>query len=246
MNKVKCLTKIILYLTAVFTLTGCASNQIPELTDEQTTAISEYAAMTLLKYDVNSRSRLVSREEVAEYDAKQLEIEQKRLEREQREAEKEDASNDVSVTDSSEPEEVMPNYSINDFYELNGVDIEFQDYLVCDSYPQDEDAYVTVDASEGKKLLILRFSITNLGMDQTVSLHDSSMTARIKINDSVSKNAYITLITDDITTYHRDMAQGDTDIAVLVTEFETYDLESIESIKLTLKNDLKDYTIILK
>ena len=39
-------------------LCGCGS-QIPDLTDEQRSAISEYAVQLLLKYDTNTESRLV-------------------------------------------------------------------------------------------------------------------------------------------------------------------------------------------
>ena len=39
-------------------------NEIPDLTEEESQRIGEYAAVTLLKYDANNRSRLVDPEVV--------------------------------------------------------------------------------------------------------------------------------------------------------------------------------------
>ena len=43
------------------TMTACG-NEIPDLTEEESQQIGEYAAVTLLKYDANNRSRLVDPE----------------------------------------------------------------------------------------------------------------------------------------------------------------------------------------
>ena len=47
----------------MLSMTACG-NEIPDLTEEESQRIGEYAAVTLLKYDANNRSRLVDPEVV--------------------------------------------------------------------------------------------------------------------------------------------------------------------------------------
>ena len=43
----------------ILALTGCAENQIPDLTADQEKAVGEYVALTLMRYDAGHRSRLM-------------------------------------------------------------------------------------------------------------------------------------------------------------------------------------------
>ena len=45
----------------MLSMTACG-NEIPDLTEEESQRVGEYAAVTLLKYDANNRSRLVDPE----------------------------------------------------------------------------------------------------------------------------------------------------------------------------------------
>lgn len=47
----------------MLSMTACG-NEIPDLTEEESQRVGEYAAVTLLKYDANNRSRLVDPEMV--------------------------------------------------------------------------------------------------------------------------------------------------------------------------------------
>ena len=60
-------------LAAVF-MTGCAEDAIPVMDEEQQKMIGEFAAITLLKYDANNRSRLVERKFVHGLDPVEEEI----------------------------------------------------------------------------------------------------------------------------------------------------------------------------
>ena len=51
------------FVVMIMCLTGCAENQIPTMTDEQIYEVSEYVAITLMKYDASNRSRLVELDE---------------------------------------------------------------------------------------------------------------------------------------------------------------------------------------
>lgn len=52
-----------LLCTMMLSMTACG-NEIPNLTEEESQRVGEYAAVTLLKYDANNRSRLVDPEMV--------------------------------------------------------------------------------------------------------------------------------------------------------------------------------------
>ena len=66
-------------------LTGCGLVDMPELTEEQSALVTEYAAGLILKYDVTAMGdKLLSEEELAK--GEQEEAEQRQKEREAREA----------------------------------------------------------------------------------------------------------------------------------------------------------------
>ena len=50
---------LLITICMIFGLSACGENVIPEMTDEELQAVGEYAAITLMKYDANQRSRLV-------------------------------------------------------------------------------------------------------------------------------------------------------------------------------------------
>ena len=40
-------------------LTGCGENQIPDLSEDEIRAVGKYVAVTMMRYDINHRSRLM-------------------------------------------------------------------------------------------------------------------------------------------------------------------------------------------
>jgi len=58
--------KIVAVVCMIPLLLGGCNSEFPDLTDEQAKVIGEYAAVTLLKYDANNRSRLVDLDQVDE------------------------------------------------------------------------------------------------------------------------------------------------------------------------------------
>ena len=55
-------------ILAMLGLSGCAENQIPDVSEEEMRAIGEYVAYTMVKYDVGHGSRLMDLPPVEEMD----------------------------------------------------------------------------------------------------------------------------------------------------------------------------------
>lgn len=227
---------------AALLMTGCGV-VLPDMTDEEINTIGEYAAITLLKYDVNARSRLV--------DASVLEELQNTPEPElpsvpeqvpETEPEPEPAT-EVPVVDNSVAGE-MTAESLESFLELpEGVNLDFVEYEVCQSY-QEDDQYFTLDAAEGKKLLVLHFTLRNAsGSDQSLNLLAKKNQYRITVNGSSTRTALTTMLTNDLATYKRTLGSGAAEDVVLLIELSSGELENVTSISINFKNELNAYTI---
>jgi hypothetical protein len=227
-------------------LTGCGS-VIPEMTQEEEEAVGEYAAMKLLQYDANYRSRLVDLSLVEKKVTKELEAEQRKKEEEaQKEAaaaEKKSGSNATVVNNS---ETVQSVGSISEFLELpEGVTVTYSSMRVCDSYPDDGQtgSFFTLDASSGKKLLVLSFELSNnSGADQDINIFEKNPVCKVTVNGSYTRTALVTMLTNDLSTYMGTVKAGATEETVLLIEVDESMASEINTVSLTMKNTENTYT----
>ncbi len=227
-------------------LTGCGVNY-PELTAEEEVLVGEYAAKLLLKYDANNRSRLIVREELGEEDSVSEEKEEPQEQPE------------VSL---GEPEVVEPPIEYNEappanmisspeeFYELSeGISIDYLGMELCDSYPAEgqADSYFALDATEGKTLMVLKFKIENQAQsEQNVDLLTQNVLFRITANGGYTRNTLTTMLLDDMSTYVGTLGAGEAEEVVLLAEVDDDVANSISTLMLNLKNDVKTCTIQLQ
>lgn len=227
------------------TMTACG-NEIPDLTEEESQRVGEYAAVTLLKYDANNRSRLVDPEVVIA----KLEKDAAKEARRQEDTQTEEKTSGTTASETETPaamEDITS--SLEEFFGLAAdVTLTYEDYQIADSYPEDEsaDAYFALDASAGKKLLVLRFALTN-GSAQEQSIDFLSTASRyiITVNGSVRGNALTTMLSNDMSTYAETLNSGETRELVLLMEINEDVAGSVQSISLHLKNASNEYTIQL-
>lgn len=234
-----------LLCTMMLSMTACG-NEIPDLTEEESQRIGEYAAVTLLKYDANNRSRLVEPEVVIAKLEKDAAKEAARAEREAAKSE-ETASGTTEVTMPTAQEDIIA--SMDDFFALpEGVTLTYEDYLVADSYPEDgsADEYFALDASQGKKLLVLRFRLTNgTEQEQTIDLLNTNSRYIITVNGSTRANALTTMLPNDMSTYAETLNPGENQELVLLLEVNEDVANEVQNIALQLKNASNEYTIQL-
>ena len=239
--------KTIVAVTCMLTLllSGCGSN-FPDLSEEEVAVIGEYAAVTLLKYDANSRSRLVdlSREEEKPVLESEPEPEQKPepIVPEQPENQLPHEQEQGQINDNGEVAD-----SIESFLELpEGVSLSYAGYDVCQSYQGNEGLYFALEASQGKELLIVRFELQNESATaQEINLLGRRDNYRLTVNDTYTRTALTTLLMNDMSTYIGTLEAGSSEEVVLLIEVDTAEAENLQSISLNLKNESKTYTIPL-
>jgi len=231
-------------LSCVIILSGCGSG-IPEMTKEESNMISEYAAELLLKYDKNYVSRIVDTTEyhkeldrIAEEERKAAEAaaaEQARLEAEAAAAAEE--ANSSSVSQAT----VQTVSSIEEFYQLQGVSIQYGGYGVYDSYPEQpegEDLFFSLDATAGNRFLVLFFDVTNVsGADMEFNMIDLSPKLRVSVNGSANKVPMLCSLPEELLTYKGGIGAGETVRTVVITEIPAQDTEVINTITLTLRGN---------
>lgn len=242
--KKKNITAALMAVLLSFGLSGCGENQIPAMTADELQAVGEYAAITLMKYDASRRSRLVELPEdniSPVYDSYEPEIT------------KPEESSEMKPVDDTPVVNAQgggadSSYTMEEVMGLSeGLSVTYQGYEICDYYPYDEeDSYFAVQAVQGKKLLVLQFSITNnSGQERNVDLLSSGTVYRITVNETVTRQALLTMLTNDMTTYADTISAGGSAEVVLVAEVEDSMAAELTSVNLKLKNGSKIYTIQL-
>ena len=236
-------------------LTGCGAT-IPELTTEQEELICEYAAGLMLKYDKKYSGRLLNDETLAIEEAKESDARAKeKAYRDAREKagqnkKEEPEENTDSASDSGSVNTGIMDDTVSDiasFYGIEGVNISYTGYSICDSYPENgEDMFFAMDATEGHKLLILKFDVSNLSADTVrfdMFYRNPGFGLSVNGGDRISQQ--YTLLLDDMAAYNGDIDAGVTEQMILAYEIKE-DVSNIDSLVLSLKGDDKKGSMVLQ
>ncbi len=215
--------------------TGCG-NTIPEMTQEQQELVVEYAAGTVLKYDKNYEGKLVelTLDETSLEEEKAAPESENEIEQEIAEPKKDD----VAVMDNTEDtEDVIQN--IESFLQLDSVRVTYTGYETDDFYPREsggDELYFIMDATEGNKLLVLKFLVENMSAtDRELDIAQSNVRFKIAV-DGVEKNALTTMLLNDLAYYRGVLTAGESTELVLVCEISNQQAEEISSLELIMKN----------
>ena len=233
-----------LIMTGIW-LTGCG-NAIPEMTMEQQELVVEFAASELLKYDVNYQSKLTAPEPEQQPEEEQGEQPKEPLIEEETLPEEIIADTDVTIVDNTGTVEAQ-NISIADFLDLTGVEISYAGYETVDTYPEGEakEAYFFMSATEGNKLLVLRFSALNVsGEELSIDLTKSQTRYKIILNGT-EKNALTTMLLNDMAYYQGTLAANESIELVLLCEIQDDQTEFIDTLQLKMKSVDDSATISL-
>lgn len=217
-------------MLASLSLAGC-SNQIPDMTDEQMQEVGEYAAVMLLKYDAHSRSRLIDLPEalLTSAGSSQPEPEQTGM----------DPVADTPVTEVGEETPSGGVQSLEGILGLpEGIALTYQDFTLCASYPEEDSDYFSLDAAEGKSLLVLKFQMANQASEpQEINMMSANIVYRITVNGNYTRSALTTLLLNDLSTYSGALEAGEQSEVVLILEVGQTTADQITSIALEVKKD---------
>lgn len=237
-----------LVMAAVLVMAGCG-NVIPDMTADEMQAIGEYAAITLLKYDVNHRSRLVDLELVAQAEAKaraEAEAQAAAEAKEQEEAGTRPTDNTPIVGGVGTV--TAPTITMEEIFNLpEGVSITYRETKICESYPEGGQDFFSVPATSGHQLFVLKFDLYNgSDQDQYIDLlsqfSQEGLSLKVTVNGTYSRRSLTTMLLNDVTSYMDTLAAGARVEVVAVVEVENSIANNVSSIKLELKNESNTYT----
>ncbi len=231
-------------------LTGCVDH-MPEMTEEQSALIAEYAADMLLKYSPNYNYKIADEEVLAEV------VEETVTEEETEEASTEQTVEVVEVsTQITAAEETTSALDIMDVaevdfaevFEMEDVEIRYEDMEICSVYPQGEvGTGFSVNATEGKSLVVMHMLIENTSEAViTCDLFEKDMDISINMNGGNYKKASNTLLVNDFTTYIEEIPAGESREAVIVAEVNKMTEEEIDSCILRITTEEASVTTKLK
>ena len=237
-------------IAAAILMTGCGA-AMPDLTQEETDLISEYAVGVLLKYDKNHSSRLV---DIKDYEETVPEEEQNESEEEQtpevdQESTAETSADDTEVVDVSQDEEVaaVP-ATIEEYYGIQGFTFLYGGYELAQSYPsgtESEDLFFTMDATPGTQLLVLQFTAANTtAADQTLNMLGYGARFRVSVNGEASQGALATMLLNDMQTYDDVVPAGGSVELVSIIEVPTS--INIDTIDFVLRGNEENATLKLQ
>lgn len=197
-------------IAAAVLMTGCGP-VMPDLTEEETEIISDYAAGVLLKYDRVSKGRLLDVSEYEEEENKKAERERALAEAAENPAEEESApeegkTDDTEVIDVSQDGEAAAAAStIEAYYGIQDISFQYTGYELVESYPsgtEGEDVFFAMDATDGMQLLVLKFTAVNGSTtDQTLNMLEYGVRFRISVNGGSGENVLSTMLLNDLQTY---------------------------------------------
>lgn len=245
-----------LFMMGSMVLTGC--NEVISLSDEETTMIAEYAAEMLLKYDVNYEDRITdgnkeiakqsggkTTEETVSEPATEVPEEESTTEASPG-GNRVNSSIDTANEAADNGKTTGTESNIARIAGIDGVDITYKDYDVVDHYPaaDEEGEFISLDASEGYQLLVLRFRISNATEQEVaVSLMDKEIAYHIVCNGTYGADPMLTILMDDLGTLETTVQPGQEEEAVLVFQIADSMKDSLSSIQLKVNYNNVDNVI---
>ncbi len=218
-------------------LTGCGS--FPDLTAAQQELIAEYAAGILLKYSKTSNNRLTEVDEEAVLEKIEEENQEEVVDDEVEDTEQvvEDNAPVTDATQEIQIEEVIVSQPMNQVLGLSDVTLQSNGYEIKDSYPEEEGMYFALDASDGYKLIVLKFSLFNSTENSIdVNMLGTSSRFKVSLNGSGYKAALSTMLLDDMSTYVGTIGAGESVDLVLISEWTEEEISNISNLTLYIQN----------
>lgn len=237
-GKLVCLITIL-----VLTLTGCGS-QIPDMTDAQREAISEYAVQLLLKYDTNQTSRLVDLEVLEKEPEATLPPEPTTTE----EPAGMDETVDTPTIDlEGETEGEGLDGDIHGALGLSDtISIEYVGYRLESQCVDTLSDDLMIEASEGKVLLVCDLALVNDGAQkQSVDMLRNNIQYALKV-DEIQLNCMVTMLSYDLTTYLGILDPDQSQKLVVLAEVEKEKLDQATEIALYVQSELGQGIIRIK
>lgn len=222
---------------------GCGSD-FPDLTEEQSDMISEYAASLLLKYDsdyVNNLEDIKKEEEEPE----------KKPEEEPEEEpvnfpEDEESVSENELTEDPEEEKIPEVKTVQEFLDLPGLEFDFRGFSTAYSYSEQDDGEVSVcyEAADGNVLGILDLEVSNTSEEPvTLDMIGRNLHFVMKVGNS-SQKIQPTMLLKDLSTFRGVLDAKESVPLVLIAEFEDGTVGLKDRVSLTVRNEKEKVCVL--
>lgn len=239
--------KVAMILGAILifaSLCGCDLFSGVDLTKEESELIAEYSAGLLRKYDSNGKLKDVKETALDETFEEAVPTPEPTSEVEPEELDFDEASSVLDVIDASDDaktdeEIVTSGSSIADAFNIEGFDITYQGYELCDKYPENEDNswLISMAAREGKKLCVIKLNISNISdSENACNILNAGKSYRLIINEENRINETVTVLMDSFSQFAELLGPGESRDTVLIFEPDASLADSISSLKLIIKD----------
>ena len=233
--------KLVLVLLLSFSLTGCIQKYT--VTEEQDDAVAEYMAGLLLNNDEDYDQELIPMEEISADNpaADNTASEENKI----TPTVAPDATNEDNPSNSDSTDN-QKEYTISEVIGTENFDIQYKDYKLTETYPEDpESAYFSLNSRPGYQLLVVIFSVKNKAdKDEAFDLSKSGVEYQLDINVGTIYKPQFTLLENDLRYIDVTIKGGDTIEAYLVFEVSK-DLE-ISNINLLVSKDSRSEIVEIK
>ena len=247
---------ICLSMISLLVFLGGCGGKIPDMSDDQREAISEYAVGLLLKYNTDQSGRLVDLsllEEKEETDITEEPVVTPEPTQKPEATPIPEEDMGTAGLESVEDEPVKPEEDEKIYADLGetlllpeGISLEYADYQVAAHYTDTQNKGLTLDAKDGYSFLVVRCFLLNSGSDkQVVDMMQTNVKHSVIVNGT-SVNAMVTLLSNDMITYMGELAADESKEVVMLAEIETNLLEDVETISVEFARDEMISGIIIK
>lgn len=223
---------VCLMMLLVWIMTGCGA-RIPDMTEGEREAISEYAVELLLKYNANDTSRLV--------DVETLEKEPEPTKRPIPVATEPpkgmDETEDTPVIDLSGELEV-PQGDVCTVLGLNeSISLEFIGYSMEQNCQDPQDEELVIEADTGKELLVCELALINDGAQkQSVDMLRDNIQYQLVMDGKVA-NCMVTMLSNDLTTYLGILEPDESRKVLVLTQVERSAVENATELYLLMQSE---------
>lgn len=119
---------------------------------------------------------------------------------------------------------------------LSGIRMSYTDYSVNGSYQQGD--YYSLDANPGNTFVILNFNVTNnTAEDIQCDILSKQPIFTLEINGGTGVHNEVTVLANDLSTYHEAIGAGKTEAAILLFEVPEDVAGNISSLQLSVQAD---------
>lgn len=227
-----------LLLAVSVLLTGC-NDAIPEMDEETQAMVVEYAVNTVRKYDKNHVNKLMEFEEPEKpeenHDTEEVLTE---VPQDTAQEKEETAQPDAEIIDNTQEEENQTIHTLDELLQLDNITVSYTGYETTPFYPTDDsEISFVMNATEGRELLILKFTVQNLTQEEiALNMNSMDVSYKIAVNEDTS-NALFTMLLNDLSKYQGTLAAGESREMVLVREIAKEDINSITSLSIHAKKE---------